>query len=169
MGWRSDATIRYLATTGTVEVRFERRVRKSVRDRLVEFGGEQASDNFIRRIPVRYAERVQEVLKEEYPNWGIFIKDERPVIKRAGDKIGWCDQGGQFGSDYHNGYVGKIKLFNVGRTASRNMDEHFALHTELPGFAKELGRAGEYEPLEILAEEVLRKFLAELGAELKDS
>lgn len=169
MAYHSEDVQIVLPSRGGIDIGLWRRNRKQFRNRLLALGGQEGYRGGILGIPVGRLEEVKQVIAEEYPDWRVKIRDERPVQKRPGDRVWWANESGYHGSSEHNGYVGRVRLFSVRRDYR---DNRFHLRTELPGFEQSqhegVRRTETRDEAERFAEEVLMDFLDRIGVQFKN-
>lgn len=169
---RNDVTIRFPTFTGTVDVYFGRTVRKAVKERLIEWGGEITEGGNITGIPMDLADRIEAIIREEYPKWKYFsTADERARPLQSGDQVHWATKYGLHGDRKRIGYVGRLALFSVHRSTRRDVEpeKEWFLSTQLPGFQHEVGWGSTKEEAQRCSEDILVRFLERLGAELKET
>lgn len=164
-----------LGARGGMEVQIRRRSRKTFRSRIAQelgavWGG---SESLAKGMSPDDLDRLKAILAEEYPDWNVGVFDERPVQLRPGDKVLWAEEVSRYGGSSVNGYVGEVRLFWVSSWYTRKNGHAYALNTSLPGYNN--GPQGcttkpfsSQEEAQVFAEGLLVRFLAKLGAELKE-
>jgi hypothetical protein len=160
------ATLYFPPTSNRMSVLFGRRTRQGVRERLAALGGRISPEDNVVNLPEAAEDAVRAILAEEYPTWTLDVRDERPGFREPGDRIAWVNQDvGR--SREHNGYVGRLKVFQVRRYYSSS-ERAFEVVTELPVPAewRHHLRAATEQEAERGAEAFFDLFLRGIGATL---
>lgn len=161
---------------GALSVPLSRRIRKDVVKKITEltdatwnertlcFNGTAADVGIIK-----------EVLTEEYPDWVYTERDERPRLRKEGDRVAWSYISAGLGGGL-TGFVRGRRLFKAHSHYTRDSGTTHYLTTDLPGFERRDGMSGygyaakglSQEEMQDAAEAVLREHLARLGAVFAD-
>lgn len=174
--YNADVSIVLTRPGKQMEVHLHRRSRKGFRDRLMAMEGTMGRHEGLMTLPIGWLDEAQKVIAEEYPGWRVHVEDERPKQHRPGDRVSWAWLSGGFGGKQYTGFVGQMKVFSISHTGvpqedgSRKYME--CLFTELPGFGGNqywgIAQCESREAAEKKAEDVLKHFVARLGAEFKE-
>lgn len=170
-----------IKTDGKLEAGLSRSIRKTVRDKIAELTGGTWSGLDNRSFEGTAADVgiVKEIIAEEYPEWRLTDEhDERPRLRKPGDRVGWSyvrnpnswDTGRKL-----TGFVNGHRLFQVGSSYRMAEGEKWYLTTHLPHFTKRYPHVGEAarlgsskEAMQDAAEEVLTEHLERLGGTWKE-
>lgn len=166
-----------IRSNGKLEVLLAQRIRKAVVAKI-----EELTDATWNARGERFeghhsdAGVIKEILTEEYPDWTVLERDERPRFRHRSDRIAWSDIRSE---GLGGGWVGFVKgrrIFRTHCSYSYKNGNIWYLYTELPGFEVRLdsGRGGwaasgaSREKMQDRAEEILAEHVERLGATFSD-
>lgn len=165
---RGNVTIHRPPLGHKVRVTVSRKVRQAVRQRLVEFGGTEGDQFTVRDVPERYISQIETLFVTAYPEWEVTVDDRRVVYREVEDYIAWTDIQGPYGSREHVGYVGKRKLFTIGRSYQRDDPQSYLIYSGLSNNNGVVAKAATEREAEKAAEGLLTAFLESIGAQMKE-
>lgn len=161
---------------GDLTVPLSRRIRKDVVNKIVELTDATWSEHRLRfEGTAADVGIIKEILVQEYPDWAYTERDERPRIRREGDRVAWSHVTAGIRSGL-TGFVNGRKLFQVESNYTRKDGTLHYLTTTLPGFDARDGVSGyayaakgrDQGAVQDAAEDVVREFLSRLGAVFAD-
>lgn len=157
-----------------LNVKFNKRTRRSLREALAALGGvnTEVKDDQVLRIPDAKLEEVKAIIAENYPAWRIEVEDFRPVKRDSQDALVWGPRRGggwNTSQNIHTGYAGTNPLFTITFNTVDRSKGSYKVMTSLPNPKWEANHyiVGYVETTaegEQLAERALHKFVHSIGA-----